>query len=132
MNNHSHFSSQISKKQASDSGMALVLIFLIISLVTKNDLYLKITIAIQVVNMIYPMFFYPFAILWLGLSRILGVVGSTIILTIVFYLLVTPIGLLRKLLRKHSLKLAEFRKSNKSVMIVRNYWFKAADLEKPY
>lgn len=42
----------------------------------------------------------PFHKLWIGLSLILGFVMSRIILTILFYLVVTPIGLLAKLVGK--------------------------------
>ena len=130
--NTSHFTTDISKKQSSDSGMALVLIFLLIGYFSGNTIYYKIAIPLQIVNMAYPQFFYPFAIIWFGISNILGIVGSKIVLTLVFVLLVTPTGFIRRLLKKDSLQLTKFKNNSKSVLITRNHWFTAADLEKPY
>ena len=115
-----YFPKTVSKKQASDSGMAVVLIFMIIGLFTGNDLYYKIAIPVLVMNMIYPMFYYYFAILWLGFSHLLGTVVSKIILSILFFVIVLPVALLRKLMGKDSLKLKLFKKSERSVMHKRN------------
>ncbi len=52
------FPKTITKKQASDSGMAIVLILLLIGLLSGNNLYYKISILVLVMNMIYPMFYY--------------------------------------------------------------------------
>lgn len=43
--------------------------------------------------------------LWMGLAVILGAVVSRIILTVVFYLVITPIGLIRRLTGWDGLKL---------------------------
>lgn len=59
----------------------------------------------------------PFHKLWIGLSLILGFVMSRIILTILFYLVVTPIGLLAKLVGKKFMPLG-FDKNEKT------YWEK--------
>ncbi|MEJ5263305.1 MAG: hypothetical protein WHT45_11530 [Ignavibacterium sp.] len=42
----------------------------------------------------------PFHKLWIGLSLVLGFVMSRVILTLLFYFVVTPIGLLAKLVGK--------------------------------
>lgn len=126
------FPTDIDKKQASDTGMAAVLILLLIGFFTGNDVYYKIAIPVLVMNMIWPMFFYPAAIVWLGFSHLLGTVMSKILLSIVFFLLVTPIGLVRRWLGKDSLKLKEFKKAKGSVMKERNYNFADKDLETPF
>jgi len=127
-----YFSTKITTKQASDTGMAIILILLIIAMLTENNIFILISVIALVINMIFPNFYYPSAIVWLGLSNILGTIVSKIILSIVFFLLVVPVGLIRKLLRKDTLHLTDFKKSNNSVMKVRNYKFSASDIEKPY
>ena len=62
------FSRVVSKKQASDTGMAIVLILLLIGMFTQNDFYYKLAIPVLIMNMTFPMFYYPFAIVWLGFS----------------------------------------------------------------
>ena len=127
-----YFPRTISKKQASDTGMAIVLVLLLIGLFSQNTIYYKIAIPVLVINMIVPMFFYPFAIIWLGFSHLLGTVVSKIILTIVYIVLVVPVGIFRRILGKDSLQLNDFKKGTGSVMKVRNYIFSSKDIEKPY
>ena len=57
---------------------------------------------------------------------------SRVILTLIFFLVVTPIGLVRRLLGKDSLRLRAFKTSDDSVMLPRNHIFSGADLERPY
>lgn len=127
-----YFPQTISKKQASDTGMAMVLILLLIGLFSGNDLYYKIAIGVLVVNMIAPMVYYPFAVFWLGFSTLLGTVVSKIILSIVYIVFVIPVGLFRRILGKDSLLLKEFKSGSESVMKTRNHTFNAKDIEKPY
>ena len=127
-----YFSTSISKKQSSDTGMAMVLILLIIAMLTENNIYLLISIFALIVNMTFPTFYYPVAIIWLGFSHLLGTVISKILLSVVFVLMVVPVGLLRRLLGKDSLKLTQFKRSNSSVMKKRNYSFISKDIQKPF
>ena len=127
-----YFPKIISKKQASDTGMAFVLILLLVGLFTQNDFYYKIAIPVLIVNMAFPMVYYPFVVVWLGFSHLLGTVVSKIILAIVYFFMVIPVGIFRRFLGKDSLQLSQFKKSNKSVMKIRNNKFKSVDLEKPY
>jgi hypothetical protein len=126
------FSTSITKEQAKDSGMAIMLILMIIGFFTNNDLFYKIAIPVLLMNMIFPMFYYPFAILWFGLSNLLGTIVSKILLSIVFFIIVLPVALLRRMLGKDSLLLKKFKKSSESVMKTRNQTYVAADLEKPF
>ncbi|MBS9773641.1 MAG: hypothetical protein KGV59_00570 [Tenacibaculum sp.] len=127
-----YFPKTISNKQASDTGMAVVLILLLIAFFTKTTLCYKIAIPVLIVTMTYPMLFYPVAIVWLGFSELLGIIMSKIILTIVYVVLVVPVGFVRKLIGKDSLQLNRFKKGKSSVMKVRNYEFTSKDIEKPY
>jgi len=122
----------ITKKQASDSGMALVLIALICFAVLRHDAWLWAAVAILVINMIFPIIFKPFAFIWFGFSRILGTFMSKIMLALVFFLVVFPIGFLRRISGKDSLRLRQFRKEKTSVFAERNHEYTAADLDKPY
>lgn len=126
------FTTSITKDQAKDSGMAIVLILLLIGFFAKDDLFYKLAIPVLLMNMIFPIFYYPFAIFWFGLSNLLGTIVSKILLSLVFFIIVLPVALLRQLLGKDSLLLKKFKKSSKSVMKIRNQTYVAADLEKPF
>jgi len=78
------------------------------------------------------MLFYPVAVIWLGFSHLLGGVMSKILLTVVFAVVVVPIGLLRQLMGKDSMRLKSWKNGTGSVMQVRNKIFQPEDLNHPY
>ena len=130
---HSHiFPGKLSKKQLTDAGMALVLILLLIGFFIRNPLFYKLAIPVLAINMIYPRIYYPFAILWFGLSNLLGSVVSRIILSVVYFIFVVPVGLIRRILGRDSLLLHKFKKDKKSVFRTRNYVFSPEDIKHPY
>ena len=123
---------KITKDQSRDTGMAMVLLFLLIFLGRKKEGWLFIAMALHVINMIVPKIYKPIAVLWLGLSDLLGAITSKILLGLLFFIVVTPIGIFRKLAGKDSLKLRAFKKSRESAMLTRNHMFSAKDIENPY
>ena len=72
---------------------------------------------------IYPKILKPLNKVWMGLAIVLGFVMSRLILTILFFLVLTPIGLLAKLFGKKFMDL-KFDKSAES------YWEKRTIKEK--
>jgi polyferredoxin len=122
----------MTKDQSRDTGMAMVLLLLLLYLKTRHNGFLWAAIASHVVNMIIPRIYAPIAVVWLGLSHLLGTVMSKILLSILFFGLVTPIGVLRRLLGKDSLKLREFKAGEESVMTLKNHVYAGRDIERPY
>ena len=126
------FKQPITKEQSKDTGMAMVLLLLLASAAFKRQALITAAIVALVVDMTFPLLYRPVAVLWLGLSHLLGTVVSKILLSLVFFGVVAPIGLARKLLGIDSLKLKDFKSGDNSVMIVRNHIFTGKDIEKPY
>jgi len=122
----------ITKDRSVGTGMAMVLLLLLAYIRTRRDGVLLAAIALQVVNMTAPRIYAPVAVVWFGLSHLLGAVMSKILLSILFFGVVTPMGILRRLFGKDSLKLRAFKAGEESVMLVRNHKFVARDIEKPY
>lgn len=127
-----YFVTKISKKQTIDTGLAILLILIIITFLANDLLYVKIMFPVILVTMIYPKLLYPLAVIWLSISKILGTIISKVILSIIFIIMVLPIGYLRRIIGKDNLKLREFKKDSKSVFINRDYLFTKKDLEKPF
>jgi hypothetical protein len=126
------FKKKITKDQSRDTGMAIVLLLLLLSASPKRHGFLIAAIVLHVVNMIMPQIYWPVAVVWLGLSNLLGEIVPKVLLSIVFFLVVTPIGILRRLIGKDALKLRVFKGSQDSVMLERNHTFISQDLERPY
>jgi hypothetical protein len=126
------FKRKITKDQSRDTGMGIVLLLLLLDLKTKRQGYLLAAMAVHVLNMIVPQIYQPLAVVWFGVSDLVGAVVSKILLSILFFGVVTPIGILRRLFGKDSLRLRAFKKGEESVMSVRNHTFAGPDIEKPY
>lgn len=126
------FKRKITKDQCRDTGMAMVLLLLLVDIKMKREGILFAAIALHVVNMMVPRIYKPIAFFWFGLSDLLGEVVSKILFSVLFFGVVTPIGILRRLFGKDSLKLRAFKASEESSMTVRNHVFVGQDIEKPY
>ena len=126
------FKSQTTIDQCKDTGMAITLIFLLLVPLTKRYGLIYWAIGVLVLNMVKPQLYGPAAIVWFKLSELVGTVVSKIVLSIVFLVVVTPVGLLRRAVGKDSLKLKSFKKGYGSVMETRNHTFSADDIRKPY
>jgi len=126
------FPRRITKNQARDTGMAMVLLCLVLGFLTDAGWLFKLAIPVLVLTMIAPRVYNPLAVVWLGLSYLLGTVISRILLTAVFFVVVLPVGLIRRMLGKDSLQLRQFGKGKESVMKVRDHMYVPADIDKPY
>jgi hypothetical protein len=120
------------REQARDTGSALVLVFLLFWIFRRRDGYAIGAIAFHLVTMVAPQVFRPIAVIWFGLSHAVGTVASKVILTAIFFVVVTPIGIWRKVMGADSLKLRAFKDGSGSVMAERNHTFTGKDLEQPY
>lgn len=119
-------------EQYKDSGLALVLICLICFLLWERSILLLLAISFLLVAMTYPPIFKPFARFWFAFSAVLGTVVSKAILTVLFYGLVLPVGLVRRALGKDAMQIISWKKGKGSVFRVRDHRFTAGDLEHPY
>ncbi len=122
----------ISSGQAKDTGMAMVLICLLIGYFFHVQQFIVISILLLLINMIWPNIYKPAAKLWLGLSNLLGTVMSKILLSILYFVIVTPVGLLRRLLGKDSLQIKKWKKGRASVFRERSQKFKLEDIKNPF
>ena len=110
----------------------MVLILLLLILLLERDSLLLGVVGIHVLNMTFPQAFRPAAVVWLGLTHLLGTIVSKAILSIVFFGVVTPIGLWRRVFGADLLRLKAFKTGGKSVMQEPNHTFTGKDVEHPY
>ncbi len=119
-------------EQAKDTGMAMVLICLLLGYWGKFPKFLSLSIALLLLTMVWPKAFRPLAGLWFGLSHLMSQVVSRIILTLLFFLIVTPIGLIRRWSGADSLQLKRWKKGDGSVFVGREGPIQGKDLMQPY
>ena len=111
------------KKNSNRSfGILFFVVFLIISLwplLKGNDLRnwsLIISILFLILGLLKSKFLTPLRRIWIKFGELLGKIISPIILAIVFFIVITPIGLFMKILRKDLLNI-KFTKD-------KSYWIK--------
>jgi hypothetical protein len=119
-------------EQAKDTGMAMVLICLLLGYAGRFPQFLPVSIVLLLITMAWPKIFTPLAGLWFGLSHLLGSVVSRVVLTILFFLVVTPIGLIRRWMGADALQLKKWKQGADSVFTVREGAVKDKDLAQPY
>ena len=132
-----HFLSRLlagdaTRDQARDTGMAVVLALLLLALAQHRSVFIVAAVAIHAVTMAAPDVYRPLAVLWLGFAEALGTVASTLLLSLVFFVVVTPIGWLRRRVGTDALRLRAFKTGRQSVMELRNHTFSGRDIERPY
>ena len=120
------------REQCKDTGIILGIFFLYFSIRNANNTLFLVTFLILVLVIIFPMIFKYLAILWFGFSHLLGTVMTKILLTIIFYLVVAPVSMIRKLMKKDGMNLKGFKSSTKSVWIDRDQEITKKDLFKPF
>jgi len=125
-------SQDVTISQCKDSGLALVLICLILFLTSSTKYFVLAAIMVLLVTMTAPGLFRPFAKFWFGLSHALGTVVSKVLLSLLFFLLVTPVGFVRRLLGKDAMQLKAWKAGTASVFRSRDHVFSREDLEHPY
>ena len=126
------FRLKVTQGQCKDAGMAFVLVLLILKFMFAGDYWLILAVALLVITMSAPGVLRPLAKVWFGMAQFIGTYVSKMILFVIFYAVVTPVGRLRRLLKKDTLKLNEFKKGRKSVMDERNVTYKPEDIVKPF
>lgn len=121
--------SSINRTQARDTGMAMVLICLLGWVFTHANAWVVAALVLLVINMTVPMVFKPLGFVWFGLSNVLGAVVSRLILSLIFFIVVTPLALVRRAMGHDSLKLKQWKQGKASVFVERNHRYQADDLE---
>ena len=131
-NDKSILSRAISAKEASDTGMALVLGLLLAWLFTKDPRWIYWSMGALVLTMTWVAPLKPLARLWLGFSSLMGAVVSRILLAVIFYGLVTPLALFRRLIGHDPMQRRTWKKSTESVFVTRDHAYTKKEIEHPF
>lgn len=125
--------------QARDAGLALVLICLLVlfftgraTLAATPKVSLIAAIVALVLVMAIPRLFKPWAAVWFPATGLLGSLVSKVLLTLVYVLIATPMGLLRRMLGADAMHRKLWRAGPGSVFETRDHRFSGGDLERPF
>ncbi len=118
--------------RARDTGLALVLALLIIHQFREGGLWTAGALLALVLAMAAPGLFRFLVAPWYGFSEKLGAVMSKVILTLIYLLIATPVGLARRLTGADPMRIKQWKKSRNSVFTAREHTFTKRDLQAPY
>jgi len=102
--------------------------FLVIFLVTKKGLFLYVAGVVALISVISDFIAQKIVWAWYKLAEGLGYVSSRILLSLIFFLLLTPLAFFYRLSRKDTLQLK--KKPEGSYFKERNHLYVKEDLEK--
>ncbi|GAB4345594.1 MAG: hypothetical protein Kow0099_26010 [Candidatus Abyssubacteria bacterium] len=122
----------VSRDQAKDTGMAMTLICLLVAHFGHRPYFVLPAIVLLVLTMAWPTLFHYPAKLWFGLAHIMGTVMSKVLLTLLFYGLVTPLGLIRRLGGYDPMRRRKWKNGDASVFKTREHRYRGEDIEAPY
>ena len=123
---------EISIDQARDTGQAMALLCLIILIFFRQASFAGIALIVLLINMLRPQVYKPLAKWWFALSNLLSRIVPRILLGVLFYVMVTPVGLIRRVLGKDPLQLRKWKKGRESVLRERNHTLSAKDIINPF
>ena len=87
--------------------------------------------AFQFIAQIIPIIFFPLQKIWMAFAVLMGFVMTRVILSILFYLVITPINLISRLFGKDFLNL-KIEKEKKSYWNLRDEEYKQSSTEKQF
>jgi hypothetical protein len=115
-----------------DTGLVIVLI-LLLTAYWKGDLFfILLSIVTLVVAMTIPVVLKPAAVIWYYFSTALGNITNRIIFTIIFGVVLTPVGMIRRSLGYDPMKRKTWKNGSNSVFTERDHVFIPDDLNRPY
>ena len=122
----------VSNKECADTAMAMTLISLLAILYTRSLGLLPLAIGLLLLGMVWPRAYSPLARLWLGISLLLGSVMSRVVLSIIFVVVVTPVGLVMRLFGHDPMRRKAWKKGTDSTFVTRDHIVEAKDMEHPF
>ncbi len=103
---------------------------LLLFIVYKTEALLWLCLLLSLIGLFSPVLSTKIDWIWMKFAELLGFINSRILLTLTFFLVLTPIALLYRLAGKSKLQLN--KKKEGSYYTVREHLYKPGDLTKPW
>lgn len=128
----SWIATKATREQARDTGLAFTLIILLVVHFGHRVQLVPLALILVVITMVWPSALRPLAVFWFGLSKVLGAVSTRVVFSLLFFAVVTPVGLLRRALGADAMRLKCWKKTTADAFKERNHRFVPSDIEKMY
>jgi hypothetical protein len=122
----------LSRDPSRDAGLGLALGALVAGRLGGWPRLIDLSMALLFLAIAAPGVLRPVARAWRKLLRAFGVAVETALLGLLFFLMVVPIGLARRISGADELQLRKWRDGSPSAFTTRGGAFEAGDIEAPY
>jgi hypothetical protein len=122
----------LSRDTSRDTGLGLALAAFIAGRLGGWPRLVDLGTALLFLAIAAPRVLRPVARAWRWFLRPVGVAAATTLLHLLFFFMVVPIGLARRMFGADDLQLRKWRDGSASVFTARGRAFEAVDLEAPY
>jgi hypothetical protein len=102
--------------------------FLILNLVTHRPLFVYVALGLLLTALFVKPLAKALSRVWMKFAELLGSFNSKVILTLAFYLFLTPLALLYRIFNKNPLSLKPDQRA--SLFVTRDHVYSKADFEK--
>lgn len=107
----------------------LAIASLIIGFIFGLQIFFVIALVLLLIGTFIKKLAFVIAQGWLKFAHILGAFNTKVILTLIFFLFLTPIAILYRVVKGDSMKLSRSDKNEKSYWIEKNHEYVAKDME---
>jgi Mg2+/Co2+ transporter CorB len=120
--------SNVSRQQNIEFGLATILITAILAYWSGQNGFILAVIILSLITILIPFVLTPVTAIWYKFSHLPGMISSSVLLGLVFFFIVTPVGCVRRICRKDSLLLRQFKKNKGSVLVDKEHTYTKDDL----
>ena len=119
----------VSRDKNKDTGLVVLLVLAWLYFRTGEVVLLQAAVLLLFVTLLLPVVLTPLTRVLHGFSERMGLLVFRAMLAAVFFCIVTPVGILRRLTRQDRLLMQRWKKGRESVFAHRNRQFSSTDLE---
>jgi|WetSurMetagenome_2_1015567.scaffolds.fasta_scaffold12778_6 hypothetical protein len=122
----------ISREKNKDVGFVILLGLLLWYFHSGNVVFLQLSVLCILVSLVIPVVLKPVSFVWYRLSEAMGTILSRVLLFMIFFCIITPIGVAHRMISKKRLLTEQWKKSRESVFKDRNVCFTISDIKNPF
>jgi hypothetical protein len=122
----------ITREKNKDIGFVILLGLLLWYFHSGGILFLQLSVLCILVTLVVPVVLTPVSFAWYGLSEVLGRIMSRLLLSVIFFCIVTPVGVARRVICKERLLIEQWKKNRDSVFTDRNVRYTVSDIKNPF
>jgi len=119
----------ITRQQELETLAVIAAVLLLLDLILSQRIFVAAALLLLVIALFVKPLSRKLALLWLGFADVLGVCNAKVILTILFFVILTPVALLYRLTTRSPLQLKRDKEAA-SYFAERDHLFCRKDLEK--